>query len=213
MFQDWSSSLPCASSDRPSWVLRAYLSGFENDSDWQTQLWRFARGELTAEELHIWARDTTTRRSAREEDELVPRSSMPQAWWDAVHARYNQRLLNLSAPSTEVAVLLDWTSLSDVDYLIGENRMVSYDVYGVERVPTWQVYDAGTLDGRWELLPGLDLVIAAAPEELIASERLTMWMTTSDDFLYLDGVPSTPTDWLIGGQPLRTVVAAMHGRR
>jgi len=98
-------------------------------------------------------------------------------------------------------------------HLLGENLLVTYDVDDVERIPLWQLHNPDTADGRYILLPGLDVVIAAAPEDLQAPERLSFFMASLHPTLHIDGHPTTPYRWLAAGKPLRTIVALLDGRR
>jgi hypothetical protein len=191
----------------------AYLSGFKDDLEFQRQQFRFARGELTLDELHTWTQHATTTRQEHQAAESAPTPTMPDEWWDAVHTRFNRMLSDMSVPPTEAAAMLGYDGVDEVNYLLGENRLVSYDVNGDERIPLWQLHDPDAADGRFVLLPGLDVVIAAAPEELQAPERLSFFMASLHPTLHVDGLPTTPYRWLAAGEALRTIVALLNGRR
>jgi hypothetical protein len=210
-------TIPAAEVARREQAVRAvihsgYLSGFEDDLEFQRQQFRFARGELTLDELHTWTQHATTTRREQQAAESAPTPTMPDQWWDAVNTRYNRMLSDMSVPPAEAAAMLDYDGVDEIDHLLGDNLLVAYDVNGDERIPLWQLHDT-EIEGHYVLLAGLDVVIVAAPEELQAPERLSFFMASLHPMLHIDGHPTTPYRWLAAGKPLRTIVALLNARR
>ncbi len=83
---------------------------------------------------------------------------------------------------------------SRIRHRLAEGRLAGWKDRGGWRLPVWQFTNTG-------VLPGLEAVLAAAPEDqpplLVAA-----FMTTPQPDLPMSGDPTAPRDWLLaGGDP------------
>lgn len=192
--------------------------GRNDDLLWQTMLWRFARGEITKQELDTFAAITTRQVPASEAVwEPAPGDTLPEQWWQAAQHRFRQSVLDSTVSVSEAAALLDCT-VPDVDELLGTERLVDIlldraDPKSEQRIPRWQFRSAPGEGERFELLPGLGVVIAAAPRALNDGRTLTRFMTTPHDNLVLQDKTVTPAVWLASDEPLEDVVGLLTWRR
>ncbi|WP_267419520.1 MULTISPECIES: hypothetical protein [unclassified Curtobacterium] len=92
---------------------------------------------------------------------------------------------------------------------------MSFDLDGEERIPDWQLVKPALPEfgDPSSLLPGLDVLYAAAPQPLLDAAAMTEFMTTPLDFLTVDERVLTPLDWMREGRPLTTIIALFRGRR
>jgi hypothetical protein len=210
--------IPAAEIARREQAVRAvihsgYLEGAPDDMPWQTQLWSFARGEITCDQVHAYA----------DQGRQLPRvpgprpaeaAEVPEDWWQMTQARIRRHLLETTLTEVEVAAALQ-ISVAEVGDLFESNRLMSFDLDGEERIPNWQLVHpaAPEWDDPSSLLPGLDLLYAAAPQPLLDAAAMTEFMSTPLDFLTIDGEPLTPLTWMRQGRPLTTIVALFRGRQ
>lgn len=187
-----------------------YLEGFPDDMPWQSQLWMYARGEVTRAQLSAYA-DEGRRIPRQPEHSAVGPADVPEDWWQTTQARIRRNLLNTTLTEAEVAAALQ-ISIDEVGELFEANRLTSFDLDGEERIPGWQLLrpDGG---GAAALLPGLDVLYAAAPQPLLDAAAMTEFMTTPLGFLDVDDRVLTPLDWMREGRPLATIIALFRGRR
>ncbi|MBP2338128.1 DNA-binding protein [Saccharothrix coeruleofusca] len=94
---------------------------------------------------------------------------------------------------------------SRIRHRLAMGRLVGWKDRGSWRLPAWQFAGAG-------VLPGLEAVLAAVPDDQPALV-VAGFMTTEQADLLVDGVPTTPREWLLaGGDPRRvTALAAQLG--
>ncbi|WP_146232812.1 MULTISPECIES: antitoxin VbhA family protein [unclassified Curtobacterium] len=110
-----------------------YLEGFPDDMPWQSQLWMYARGEITPEQLSAYADDS--RQIPRDpEYTAVNAADVPEDWWRATQARIRRHLLDSTLTEAEAAAALQ-ISIHEVGELFGSNRLLSFDLEGEERIP------------------------------------------------------------------------------
>ncbi len=189
-----------------------YLEGFPDDMPWQSQLWMYARGEVTREQLSAYADEG--RQIPRQPDHsAVGPADIPEDWWQTTQARIRRHLLDSTLTEAEAAAALQ-ISIDDVGELFEANRLLSFDLDGEERIPDWQLVKPALpeLGDPSSLLPGLDVLLAAAPQPLLDAAAMTEFMTTPLDFLSVDDEPLTPLTWLLQGRPLTTIIALFRGR-
>ncbi|WP_144762691.1 antitoxin VbhA family protein [Curtobacterium sp. 9128] len=187
-----------------------YLEGFPDDMPWQSQLWMYARGEVTREQLSAYA-DEGRQIPRQPEHSAVGPADVPEDWWQQTQARIRRNLLETTLTEAEVAAALQ-ISVDDVGELFESNRLLSFDLDGGERIPDWQMLRSD--DGSpATLLPGLDVLYAAAPQPLLDAAAMTEFMTTPLDFLTVDDRILTPLDWMRERRPLTTIIALFRGRR
>ncbi|PZF02815.1 hypothetical protein DEJ01_09825 [Curtobacterium sp. MCLR17_040] len=187
-----------------------YLEGFPDDMPRQGQLWMYARGEVTREQLSAYA----------DKGRQIPRApgaapaDVPEEWWQATRARIRRHLLDTTLTEAEAAAALQ-ISIDEVGELFGSNRLTSFDLDGEERIPDWQLIRPALPEfgDPSSLLPGLDVLFAAAPQRLLDAAAMTEFMTTPRQFLSVDDVPLTPLAWMQQGRPRATVIALFRGRR
>lgn len=85
---------------------------------------------------------------------------------------------------------------SRIRHRLAENRLAGWKDRGGWRLPVWQFTNTG-------VLPGLDVVLAAIPEDQ-PPLVVAAFMTTLQEDLQLAGAPTTPRDWLLStGDPAR----------
>ncbi|WJY00388.1 antitoxin VbhA family protein [Curtobacterium sp. 458] len=190
-----------------------YLEGFPDDMPWQSQLWMYARGEVTREQLSAYA-DEGRQLPRQPEHSPVAPADVPEDWWQTTQARIRRNLLETTLTEPEVAAALQ-VSIDDVGALFEANRLLSFDLDGEERIPDWQLVKPALpeLGDPASLLPGLDVLYAAAPQPLLDAAAMTEFMTTPLDFLTVDERVLTPLDWMREGRPLTTIIALFRGRR
>ncbi len=190
-----------------------YLEGFPDDMPWQAQLWMYARGEISIDQLQAY---TDQGRQIPREPGAAPAdgADVPEEWWQATQARIRRHLLDTTLTEAEAAAALQ-ISVDEVGELFGSNRLTSFDLDGEERIPDWQLVQPALPDfgDPAVLLPGLDVLFAAAPQRLLDAAAMTEFMTTPRQFLSVDEVPLTPLTWMQQGRPLATVIALFRGRR
>lgn len=189
-----------------------YLQGAPDDMWWQLRLWMFARGEITREQLSDYAdqgRQLPHAPTATPPDG----AEVPEDWWRVTQARIRRRLLDSTLTEPETAAALH-ISIDDVGQLFESNRLLSFDLEGEERIPDWQLVQPGSpeLEEPSSLLPGLDVLYAAAPQPLLDAAAMTEFITTPRTFLTVDERVLTPLDWMRGGHPLATIIALLRGR-
>ncbi|WP_144709753.1 antitoxin VbhA family protein [Curtobacterium pusillum] len=190
-----------------------YLEGFPDDMPWQSQLWRYARGEVAPEQLSAYA-DDGRQLTRGPEDASVRPADVPEDWWRTTQARIRRHLLNTTLTEAEAAAALQVT-IDDIGELFGSNRLLSFDLAGEERIPDWQLVNPALPEfgDSSSLLPGLDVLLAAAPQPLLDAAAMTEFMTTPRAFLTVDDEPLTPLTWMQQGRPLATIIALFRGRR
>jgi hypothetical protein len=190
-----------------------YLEGFPDDMSWQGQLWMYARGEISIDQLQAY---TDQGRQISRAPGAAPAdgADVPEEWWQATRARIRRHLLETTLTEAEAATALQ-ISIDDVGELFGSNRLTSFDLDGEERIPDWQIVQPALPEfgDPAVLLPGLDVLFAAAPQRLLDAAAMTEFMTTPRQFLSVDEVPLTPLAWMQQGRPLATVIALFRGRR
>ena len=190
-----------------------YLEGFPDDMPWQSQLWMYARGEVTREQLSAYADDGRQLTRAPEDSPAQP-ADVPDDWWRTTQARIRRHLLDSTLTEAEAAAALQ-ISIDHVGELFGSNRLLSFDLDGEERIPDWQLVKPALPEfgDPSSLLPGFDVLLAAAPQPLLDVAAMTEFMTTARTFLTVDGEPLTPLDWMRQGRPLATIIALFRGRQ
>jgi hypothetical protein len=195
-------------------VLRTgYLNVLDDGDRWQTLLVRFVRGEITRDELE-WLSKRMDRLLSGPAPAGFPKrdASIPTAWFDAANARIRRHLQDesVTVPLPMAANMLGAT-VDDVHDHAAQGRLQLMDVDDELRVPRWQFVPDTSDDapGTYTLLPGLDVVIAAAPFQSQDAGSLTEWMTTPHPSLVEDGTPVSPRTWLVHHGSLATVVAAV----
>jgi hypothetical protein len=203
--------------EREKAVRNVLRSGFLNILDdaarWQTLLVRFVRGEITRDELE-WLSKRMDRLLSGPTPAGFPKhdASIPTAWFDAANARIRRHLQDeaVTVPLPMAANMLGAT-VDDVHEHVNQGRLQLMDVDGELRVPRWQfVPDASdNATGTYTLLPGLDVVIAAAPFQSQDAGSLTEWMTAPHPSLVENGTPVSPRTWLVHHGSLAAVVAAV----
>ncbi len=114
-----------------------YLEGFPDDMPWQSQLWMYARGEVTREQLSAYA-DEGRQIPANPNTPPVAAADVPEDWWQTTQARIRRNLLNTTLTEPEVAAALQ-ISIEEVGELFEANRLTSFDLDGEERIPDWQL--------------------------------------------------------------------------
>ncbi|MGN7222387.1 hypothetical protein ACTHQN_05955 [Curtobacterium flaccumfaciens] len=190
-----------------------YLEGFPDDMPWQGQLWMYARGDISIDQLHAY---TDQGRQIPHAPGAAPAdgADVPEEWWQTTRARIRRHLLDTTLTEAEAATALH-ISIDEVGELFGSNRLTSFDLDGEERIPTWQIVEPALPEfgDPSSLLPGLDVLFAAAPQRLLDAAAMTEFMTTPRQFLSVDEVPLTPLTWMQQGRPLATVIALFRGRR
>jgi hypothetical protein len=124
--------------------------------------------------------------------DLSPRGSSerdPRARAVALQAVLRDTALSVAGAAERIGV-----DSSRIRHRLADGRLTGWKDRGGWRLPVWQF----TGDG---VLPGLDVVLAAAPEDqppLIVAG----FMTTPQPDLCTAGEPATPRDWLLaGGDP------------
>jgi hypothetical protein len=190
-----------------------YLEGFPDDMPWQSQLWMYARGEISLDQVHAY---TDQGRQIPRAPGVAPAdgADVPEQWWQSTRARIRRHLLDSTLTEAEAAAALQ-ISIDDVGELFGSNRLTSFDLDGEERIPDWQLLQPALPESGDPavLLPGLDVLFAAAPQPLLDAAAMTEFMTTPRTFLTVDDEPLTPLDWIREGRPLATIIALFRGRR
>ncbi len=134
--------IPAAEIARREKAVRAvihsgYLEGFPDDMPWQSQLWMYARGEATREQLSAYA-DEGRQIPRQPEHYAVGAADVPEDWWQSTQARIRRHLLNTTLTEPEVAAALQ-VSIDEVGELFEANRLLSFDLDGEERIPDWQL--------------------------------------------------------------------------
>ncbi|QWS33060.1 antitoxin VbhA family protein [Curtobacterium aetherium] len=190
-----------------------YLEGFPDDMPWQSQLWMYARGEVTREQLSVYT-DEGRQIPRAPEDSPIDTADVPEEWWRTTQARIRRHLLDSTLTEAEAAAALQ-ISIDAVGELFGSNRLLSFDLEGEERIPDWQLLQPALPEfgDTSSLLPGLDVLYAAAPQPLLDAAAMTEFMTTPRTFLTIDERVLTPLDWMREGRPLTTIVALFRGRQ
>ncbi len=69
---------------------------------WQSQLWMYARGEVTREQLSAYA-DEGRQIPRQPEHSAVGPADVPEDWWQTTQARIRRNLLNTTLTEPEVA--------------------------------------------------------------------------------------------------------------
>ncbi|WIB00607.1 hypothetical protein [Curtobacterium sp. MCBA15_012] len=141
-------------------------------------------------------------------------ATVPEAWWQSTQARIRRHLLDTTLTEADAAAVLQ-ISVGEVGELFASNRLMSFDLDGEERIPDWQILRPALPEfgDPSTLLPGLDVLYAAAPQPLLDAAAMTEFMTTPRDFLTINNEPLTPLDWIRQGRPIATIVALFRGRR
>lgn len=190
-----------------------YLEGFPDDMPWQGQLWMYARGEISIDQLQAYT-DQGRQIPPAPGGARADGADVPEEWWQATQARIRRHLLETTLTEAEAAAALQ-ISVDEVGELFGSNRLTSFDLDGEERIPDWQIVRPALPEfgDASSLLPGLDVLFAAAPQRLLDAAAMTEFMTTPRQFLSVDDVPLTPLVWMQQGRPLATVIALFRGRR
>jgi len=190
-----------------------YLEGFPDNMPLQSQLWMYARGEVTREQLSVYVDEGRQIPRAPEHSAVEP-ADVPEDWWRTTQARIRRNLLDTTLTEAEVAAAMQ-VSVEDVGNLFGSNRLLSFDLQGEERIPDWQLVKPALPEfgDPSSLLTGLDVLLAAAPQPLLDAAAMTEFMTTPRSFLTVDDEALTPLTWIQQGRPLATVIALFRGRQ
>ena len=116
-----------------------------------------------------------------------------------------QAVLHDSALTVSEAARTIGVDNSRVRHRLAAGRLMGWKDRGGWRLPRWQFTDHG-------VLPGLEQVIAALPEDQPALV-IAAFMTTPQEDLMARSQPITPVDWLAsGGDPQRVArLASMIG--
>ncbi|MEK6312698.1 MAG: hypothetical protein V4755_18535 [Curtobacterium sp.] len=170
----------------------------------------YARGEVTREQLSAYA-DEGRQIPRQPEQSAVGPADVLEDWWQTTQARIRRNLLNTTLTEAEAAAVMQ-ISIDDVGELFESNRLLSFDLEGEERIPDWQLVRADD-GGPATLLPGLDVLYAAAPQPLLDAAAMTEFMTTPHTFLTINEEPMTRLTWLEHGRPLATIIALFRGRQ
>ena len=210
--------IPASETARREKAVRAlihsgYLEGFPDNMPWQSQLWMYARGEVTREQLSAYA-DEGRQLTRGSDDSPVDPADVPEDWWRTTQARIRRHLLDSTLTEAEAAAALQVT-IDDVGELFGSNLLLSFDLEGEERIPDWQLLKPALPEfgDPSSLLPGLDVLFAAAPQPLLDAAAMTEFMTTPRTFLTVDDEALTPLTWIQQGRPLATIIALFRGRQ
>ncbi|PZE68763.1 antitoxin VbhA family protein [Curtobacterium sp. MCBD17_021] len=189
-----------------------YLEGFPDDMPWQSQLWMYARGEITPEQLSAYA-DNGRQIPRDPEHSAVNTADVPEDWWRTTQARIRRHLLDSTLTEAEAAAALQ-ISIDGVGELFGSNRLLSFDLEGEERIPDWQILGPALPEfgDPSALLPGLEVLYAAAPQPLLDAAAMTEFMTTPHPHLTIDTHALTPLQWIWEGRQLETLIALFRGR-
>lgn len=106
-----------------------------------------------------------------------------------------------SALTVTAAASLLGIDPSRVRHRLAARRLTGWKDQGGWRLPAWQFTEDG-------VLPGLDAVLAAVPEDEPALV-VAAFMTSPQDDLVLAGEPGSPRQWLLaGGDPLPVAALA-----
>jgi hypothetical protein len=192
-----------------------YLEGYPDDMSWQAQLWMYARGEIDIEQVQTSTEALSERIGYGAPGiDPVEAASVPDEWWQSTKARIREHLLatTLSVPETAATLQIP---ADDVEDLLGSNRLTGFDLDGEERIPTWQLLGPA-IPGFGDptvILPGLDVLFAAAPQPLLNAAAMTEFMNTRRPFLAVDGELKTPLLWLQEVRPLATIIALFRNRQ
>ncbi|WFR67971.1 hypothetical protein P9139_06310 [Curtobacterium flaccumfaciens] len=190
-----------------------YLEGFPDDMPWQSQLWMYARGEVSLDQVHAYADEG---RQISRVPGVTPAegADVPEDWWQVTRARIRRHLLESTLTEAEAAAALQ-ISVDEVGELFASNRLLSFDLDDEERIPNWQLVRPALPEfgDPSSLLPGLDVLYAAAPHPLLDAAAMTEFITTPRTFLTIDNQPLTPLAWIQQGRPLATIIALFRGRR
>lgn len=125
------------------------------------------------------------------EDEADPRARMI-----AEQAVLRDTALSVNQAADRVGV-----DTSRIRHRIGSGRLIGWKDRGGWRLPAWQFTDT-------DVLPGLEIVLAAMPDDQPALV-LANFMTTPQDDFELNDRPVSPRDWLMaGGSPQRVAALA-----
>lgn len=156
-----------------------YLEGFPDDMPWQAQIWMYARGEATREQLQAYVDETTPRTPRVPHVDPVDAATVPEAWWQSTQARIRRHLLDTTLTEADAAAVSQ-ISVGEVGELFASNRLMSFDLDGEERIPDWQILRPALPEfgDPSTLLPGLDVLYAAAPQPLLDAAAMTEFMTT-----------------------------------
>ncbi len=118
-----------------------------------------------------------------------PNERDPRARTVALQAVLRDTALSVAGAAERIGV-----DSSRIRHRLADGRLAGWKDHGGWRLPVWQF----TADG---VLPGLDVVLAAAPEDqppLVVAG----FMTTPQQDLRTADEPTTPRDWLLaGGEP------------
>ena len=71
-----------------------YLEGFPDDMPWQSQLWMYARGEVTRGAAQSAYADEGRQIPRQPEHSAVGPADVPEDWWQTTQARIRRNLLN-----------------------------------------------------------------------------------------------------------------------
>ncbi len=199
------------------------------DPIWQRDCWRYVRGELDRPAFLTATRQAQHRLS--EEAPFWPfatQHTIADTWQHDSYHRHDAYLLDTSIDVAETASRLHRT-LDDVEALITQRELLALDVGARTRIPTWQLHphsaedsdeeaDSGDATGpRWELLPGLPVLLAAMPASWADTAGSTNFMTTPN--LALADEPSgpmelrhpvSPVEWITTGRPLADVIRLLR---
>lgn len=109
-------------------------------------------------------------------------------------------LLDTALTVGDAARVLD-VDTSRIRHRLAAGRLAGWKDRGSWRLPAWQFTDNG-------VLPGLEVVLAAMPEDQ-PPLVLAGFMTTPQEDLQIGDTPGTPRAWLLaGGDPRRVAAQA-----
>jgi hypothetical protein len=105
-----------------------------------------------------------------------------------------QAVLRDSALTVAEAAVTIGVDTSRIRHRLLEGRLAGWKERGGWRLPAWQF-------GSNDVLPGLEVVLAACPADQPALV-VAVFMTTPQTDLLIDGEPATPRQWLLAsGDP------------
>ncbi len=119
-----------------------YLEGFPDDMPWQSQLWMYARGEVTRDN----SAPTPTKADRSPANPNTPpsvRRTFPRAGGRPRKRASAGTSQNTTLTEEEVAAALQ-ISIDEVGELFEANRLTSFDLDGEERIPDWQLVKPAT---------------------------------------------------------------------
>ncbi|WP_066517109.1 hypothetical protein [Curtobacterium ammoniigenes] len=197
----------------------------DEDAEWQRDCWRYVRGELDLPAFTLATQHAHQRHADRTPHwPFAPEGTTAQAWQDDAYRRHNDYLVDTSLNITDAAARLQRT-VDDLATLVTEQALLAVDLGARTRIPTWQLHtptrpghaERDNPGERWELLPGLDVLIAAMPATWADTAGSTNFMTTPNPALADEPSgpmelrhPVSPVEWITTGRPLAAVIRLLR---